>query len=48
MTGVTATPGQGFRMTIGRVIQLRQRPGFYLAGKISFGMVRTGDHLIAA
>ena len=30
-------------MTIERVIQLRQRPGLYLAGKISSGTVRTGD-----
>jgi translation elongation factor EF-Tu-like GTPase len=46
MWRVAATSRQDFRMTIDRVFQLRQRPGLYLAGKISTGTVRTGDHLI--
>lgn len=45
MGRVAAIPGQGFRMTIELVIQLHQRPGLYLARKISSGTVRTGDQL---
>jgi hypothetical protein len=42
---MTAISGRGFWMTIERVIQIRKRPGLYLAGKISSGTVRTGDRL---
>jgi translation elongation factor EF-Tu-like GTPase len=45
MWRATATSGQGFRMAIEKVIHLSGRPGLYLAGKISSGTVRTGDHL---
>jgi translation elongation factor EF-Tu-like GTPase len=45
MWRVTATSGQGFRMTIGKIIHLQQRPGLYLAGKIESGIVRIGDRL---
>jgi translation elongation factor EF-Tu-like GTPase len=45
MWRVTATSGQAFRMTIGKVIHLQQRPGLYLAGKIESGIVCVGDRL---
>jgi len=45
MWHVATASRQGFKMTIERVIQLRQRPGLYLAGKVSSGAVRTGDRL---
>ena len=45
MWRVTSRSGQDFTMTIEQVIQLSRRPGFYLAGKISSGVVRIGDHL---
>jgi hypothetical protein len=43
--GETAISGEGFRMAIEKVIHLSERPGLYLAGKISSGTVRTGDRL---
>jgi translation elongation factor EF-Tu-like GTPase len=45
MWRVTSRSGQDFRMTIQQVIHLSGRPGLYLAGKISSGAVRIGDHL---